>query len=665
MTTNDLSLEGLAQEQQNQANYLDDLAASLRSLALRQQQQDLYARLQSAEPMRLGSYPSGADVAAPGTTEPGQTSLLGAGVVTADSISAGAITVGDFADGAGSNFAPNPSFEVLNGAATNTDGVAIFAWGAAQADTRYSTATAKYGAQALRISHLTTTAQKELVSPFIPVQPGRRIMFRAWGCGAAGNNAAASLAVVLGQYKEDGTLIGGFLSGGVQVVGASTTFTLYSIAAAGTVLDPLCTKIKLKLSHEAGGAVGDHIFFDGVELFYLDDDVVHGSGNVVIDSTGILIKNGALTLQDEFGVTVATASGFAGGWADFLESGLYNASFGSGATGALPMGRSSSLPFWTLAKIVGNPTATRTADATFPSGFRVRTTFAALNDQMEYLSDRVAINGGWDYGIGGVYAASQAVGTSVQIDYQIRYYDASDVFISGNTQAISISNGVTPPTTYQSSLSNPAPMNARYARVRARVYEAIGHNAANYADLGYLSIREAPAVLSRTGFYWVDGMNVGFSAGQGDLQVGDPAGTTLNVDFTGAIGIYRGNTMDTYTPTVANGGVVTWAERTGIYIQIGKLVFVSIALTVSVAGSGATPLTITLPVAADLTQVSRQVLSGFSEAITAARLGPTFGVIDPTTGKIERLRGRDGVNITGADLLATGRIVLTGFYKAA
>jgi hypothetical protein len=126
---------------------------------------------------------------------------------------------------------------------------------------------------------------------------------------------------------------------------------------------------------------------------YLDDvamtryqDIVNASGNVVIDGTGITINNGKMVLQDEFGKTSMVASGFSGNWSDFLATGLYNGRFLSGTAGAIAAGRTSALPYWTLANSVGTPIATFVVNA------GVDVTFSALNDKKSFTSDIISVH---------------------------------------------------------------------------------------------------------------------------------------------------------------------------------------------------------------------------------------------------------------------------------
>lgn len=84
------TLEELAQQQQSQSNFLDDLAQQVRGMVQAQQKSALEARLSDATPMRFGAYPAGASTAPAGST-PGQTNMLADNSVVPDTIAPGAL----------------------------------------------------------------------------------------------------------------------------------------------------------------------------------------------------------------------------------------------------------------------------------------------------------------------------------------------------------------------------------------------------------------------------------------------------------------------------------------------------------------------------------------------------------------------------------------------
>jgi hypothetical protein len=76
---------------------------------------------------------------------------------------------------------------------------------------------------------------------------------------------------------------------------------------------------------------------------------IDGAATVTIDSDGITILNGALTLVDDYGNTVLTGAGFSGTWNRFLISGLYNNAFDVGEYAEMTFAAPPStdeVPYW-------------------------------------------------------------------------------------------------------------------------------------------------------------------------------------------------------------------------------------------------------------------------------------------------------------------------------
>jgi hypothetical protein len=154
-------------------------------------------------------------------------------------------------------------------------------------------------------------------------------------------------------------------------------------------------------------------------------------------------------------------------------------------------------------------------------------------------------------------------------------------------------------------------------------------------------------------------------------------GTNLTVSGTAAI---TGNltvsttTWTTYTPTVANGGTVTWTTRTGYYYKLGKIVFVCIYLNANAAGSGTSIVTVDMPSSVD--RGNRQALTLHAETIGAngnatssIRGGECVFFTGGSGATCDRLRVDNGTsnesNIQGVDLLSGGLITIQGWYREA
>lgn len=113
----------------------------------------------------------------------------------------------------------------------------------------------------------------------------------------------------------------------------------------------------------------------------------NGSGTVVIDSGGITISDGALTIEDYTGSSVLGAAGFDGSWTQYLLLGVYNGAFKAGAlssgltaetevgSGSTPsqyaLSLSSDIPYWVIDTVTGNVTYGISDDATYGRVFQV------------------------------------------------------------------------------------------------------------------------------------------------------------------------------------------------------------------------------------------------------------------------------------------------------
>lgn len=413
--------------------------------------------------------------------------------------------------------------------------------------------------------------------------------------------------------------------------------------------------------------------------------LVNGPAEVVVDDAGILIKNGKLRLQDEYGTTVAGAAGFAGGWADFIRDGLYGSDFAGGTIGYVAPGRTAILPYWTVT-LTGAPTVTLVSDAEFPAGRCVRAAFSAVTDRVLLASDIVPVIGGSAYTIAYTVRETSAGAAEVQTDLRVRWYDANGVYIRSFT---GMASGQ--PVAGRVALTTPyglySPPNARFASMELTLYEFIAHDALAKVEVGgirlqpvavnideslYLKTSQAEfGELRITGDALVPpesghgSLSVG---GDGDMYIVDGAESLrFSVTSQGAIDTYDGNEFGSYTPVVTNGGTVTWGERSGRYQRIGNMVWVEIDLFISGAGSGASAIGVSLPVPMGFDNGNqRQVLSGFAESVGTPWSGNIFGLSDSSDGSLlQRVRNSAGTNFTGANLLASGRLVLQGWYRAA
>lgn len=130
----------------------------------------------------------------------------------------------------------------------------------------------------------------------------------------------------------------------------------------------------------------------------------------------------------------------------------------------------------------------------------------------------------------------------------------------------------------------------------------------------------------------------------------------------------------TYTPTVTNGGSVTWTTRTGFWKRASGVVYVNVYLVVNAVGSGTGVVSVTMPT--NVNRNFRQILPMHTESVGAggnatSHIGGGECLFLPTgTGSVsDRLRTDEGAalarenNIQGADLLAGSSITIQGWYR--
>lgn len=239
----------------------------------------------------------------------------------------------------------------------------------------------------------------------------------------------------------------------------------------------------------AAGAVSTSELAVGARL---TGEVANETGltpGVFIDSSGILIRQGKLVLQDEFAQTVMVASGFSGAWVDYVQLGLYNARFLSGIVGTVPLGRTAALPYWTLGNVAGSPVAT------FLSGGGVRFTFTALADRKSIRSDLVSVRPDVEYATPMAWSAVIAAG-HINISPTIYWFQGDGVTpsvtpsTSFGTYGVLVTGGID----NRDSFLVVSPTDARFARLHYEVDQSV-HSASNSVTFVSAGLKEAPPRL--------------------------------------------------------------------------------------------------------------------------------------------------------------------------
>lgn len=159
-----------------------------------------------------------------------------------------------------------------------------------------------------------------------------------------------------------------------------------------------------------------------------------------------------------------------------------------------------------------------------------------------------------------------------------------------------------------------------------------------------------------------------------NLRVNNAIQSAMGSD--GQFRTYGGNVPTTFTPTITNGGTVTWTTRTGYYWKVGKMVYVCIYLVINAAGSGGGIVMVDMP--SNVDRSLRQVLTLHTESVgsggnASSHIGGGECVFftGGSGATSDRLRTDEGSstsrenNILGNDLLSTGLISIQGWYREA
>lgn len=238
---------------------------------------------------------------------------IAAGAISTSELAAGAITAEKLAVGHSRNLVANPSFESFLGtlgADIATDAAIVAAlpgWTAvthpagSQIFVGAATPSGAVGSYMLWTRQGGTPATVAAYSNFIPVEPGRKYGGRYKLFGHAANVGAANALVYAFWYNSDGTFLSSSAIAAAYDVGTTTT----GVERSGRVTAPASAATARILCYFAGtSAANNYAGFDAIEFVPAD---YASDGNVVIDSTGITIANGKLTVANATDGTVVNA----------------------------------------------------------------------------------------------------------------------------------------------------------------------------------------------------------------------------------------------------------------------------------------------------------------------------------------------------------------------
>jgi hypothetical protein len=195
----------------------------------------------------------------------------------------------------------------------------------------------------------------------------------------------------------------------------------------------------------------------------------NSTGEVLIDTSGITIRNGKLTVMDEFGFSQLAAGGLTGGAAELTSLGLQNGTMRG--TGAASDGRTAAFPYWTLLRSnpsnIGVEAWSEGSVGTVIEGERFLKMVAAGggSDSVGITSDLVPVQSGAYYGVNIQSSASLSSG-SISVIYEIGFYHPngstlqSAPSVGGRVYAASSANN------FDLCIPVQCPANAKYARVK-------------------------------------------------------------------------------------------------------------------------------------------------------------------------------------------------------
>ena len=231
---------------------------------------------------------SGADIVADSITA-GQiaaggigASEIAAGAITAGKISVGVITPAEF-NGSPRNLVSNPGFEnpVAN------------VWSILS----QSISAVRNGKYSGFVGDLTTVYPLNL-SPF-SVVGGRRYYCSAWArCHYLNTSNFLMYFRIRWLYGDGATIFDSTV--GTSALGQSNVWTNYR----DTLLAPTNAVSAYVLLIHAGSGSQAWAWWDDFEVYESDQDIDHAGGNVKIDSTGVTITNGKLTVSNAGAVVI-------------------------------------------------------------------------------------------------------------------------------------------------------------------------------------------------------------------------------------------------------------------------------------------------------------------------------------------------------------------------
>lgn len=422
------------------------------------------------------------------------------------------------------------------------------------------------------------------------------------------------------------------------------------------------------------------------------------------------LATGQITLYDSTGAVALSPAGFGGVWQRFLATGFFNGDFyapSSPGLGSELNNSTNPLPWWSYTRVAGTACTAATQIATdSASGFKLRFSLSGTGGGASdecYVEQIIPISGSrgqsFAYHLAVTFNPTAYTAGNAQVYLSVQHLKKDGVTTTGSLTTYSgLLSGYTAGTvndlsSYGSSFTSP-PADAYFARVRV----GLKRNTATTTQTATVDVFEVrvsrmpqiigvadsggtvtPGTIDKSGELlrikpsgknggglYLDGNAAGLSymllPDNGFDFTGDTG--SLRVADDGSITEYRGNTFDTYTPTIGGDGSPSYTTRTGWYMKIGKMVFVNIYVIWSTAGSGTAAVTITTPSNPD--RSTRQVLVGTLAAASAGNGVVTLTSYTSGSGAVwDNLRDSTGSAVTGTDMEIGTYLWIQGWYREA
>ena len=207
--------------------------------------------------------------------------------------------------------------------------------------------------------------------------------------------------------------------------------------------------------------------------------VANLGGNVKIDSTGIAITDGALTLSDSDGTTVMSGGGFAGPWLSFIHDGIYNSGISTAVAGAVPDGLTSVLPHWTVSRTTLT-SLTAVSSTSWPGGKYVEAVPSALSGFARFNADPVPVTPLLPYTVGCWVSFTQG-GSAWQATFGYITWKTAAMATIGTEVFYFLGYHKATDASPRVMIGQPAvaPANAAYAVVSFKVREDNAHSASS------------------------------------------------------------------------------------------------------------------------------------------------------------------------------------------